>query len=105
VEYLAQQVASGKLPGVVAVPSCSTAASEAAFQGLAMSSLDQHPKVGAGGCAQGGPVLCRQVKPMHALELVAALCPIHHLGTFTRIATLARAPPTSRPSRHRAPMH
>ncbi|KIZ04218.1 ribose 5-phosphate isomerase A [Monoraphidium neglectum] len=45
VEYLAQQVASGKLPGVVAVPSCSTAASEAAFQGLAMSSLEQHPKV------------------------------------------------------------
>lgn len=44
-EYLALQAARGALPGVVAVPSCAAAAAEAAFHGLAVSNLGDHPKV------------------------------------------------------------
>ncbi|KAI8473591.1 MAG: ribose-5 phosphate isomerase-related protein [Monoraphidium minutum] len=45
VEHLALRAAKGELPGVVGVPSCAAAAAEAAFQGLALSSLEQHPRV------------------------------------------------------------
>ena len=43
---MAQQAAKGALSGIVAVPSCALSASEAAFQGLKMGRLEEHPKAG-----------------------------------------------------------